>query len=79
MENPSQNLLAPDAPIVALLSLGANPLLTSMSTEELKAHLARVKSLAQQPATLNSQLLKEDKKPRSGAAAAKRKEILDSL
>lgn len=78
MENPSENPLLPDAPIVALLSLDGNPLLKDMPLDKIKELLARVKTLAQQPVSLSAAVAKEAGGKR-GTASAARKAKLDLL
>jgi hypothetical protein len=72
--------LSHDAPILHLLSLRHNPLLKDMSTDELTAHLARIKSLVQSPPSLTAELKKEAAgRTKSPTKAAARKNILDNL
>lgn len=79
MENPTPDgPLAPDAPIIHLLSLSHNKLLKDYSTEELAALLRQTKELAQQPQTLAAKLNREAG-PKSNSLAAKKKAILDSI
>lgn len=69
--------IAPDAPLVQLLSLKHNPLLKDMSDEDLSALVTRLKTVVQQPVTLKAELAREAK-PRSPLKAAQR-EFLDNL
>lgn len=75
------NNLAPDAPIIHLLSIGSNPLVKDMKLEDLVAHLEKVKALAQSPAALGSILTREAKttKERLNPVKAKRTALLDTI
>ena len=79
-QNPDE-LLAPDAPIIHLLSLRGNPMIKDMSIDELTAHLDRVRKLASQAPTLSAQLTSEAKAAGKGtnSAAAVRKAKLNAL
>ena len=89
MENPSLNQklsdfdpLSDDAPIVQLLSLRHKSFLKDMSTAELTKYLEEVKTLAQQPPTLNAKLIREANRSGDKVGAtvrAQRKSILDSI
>lgn len=69
---------SPDSPILALLDLRLNPLVKDMSVEELIAQRERLKTLVQQPVSLNAALAAEDKGKRV-SLKAKKQSILDSL
>lgn len=73
--------LAPDAPIIALLSLRDNPLVADMTEAELGQLITRLTTLARQAPTLNSAILTESTKikEKRSPVAAKRKALLDSL
>ncbi len=80
MSEQTNPYLAPDAPIVALMSLTGNPLIKDMSTDELTALLQRVKSLEKQAPTLHAQLTNEATRAGKGnSKSAKLKNILADL
>jgi hypothetical protein len=74
--------LAPDAPILHLLSLRENPNVATMPEDELRALVQRLRTVATSPQSLSAELSKESSRvnPRQrNTAAAKRKAVLDSL
>lgn len=87
MENqppPPDDPSAPDAPIVALLRLRNDALVTTLSTEELTRRLSELRTLAQQPVSLTARVKSESNKvaTRVGgrvSAAAKLQKSLDEI
>ena len=85
--NPVQSIvpvdpLAPDAPILHLLSLRENPNVATMSEDELRALVQRLRTMATSPQTLSAELSKESSRanPRQrNSISAKRKALLDSI
>lgn len=74
--------LAPDAPILHLLSLRENPNVATMSEDELRSLVQRLRTVAQSPQTLTAELQKESNRvnPRQrNSQAAKRKAILADI
>ena len=80
MSQPDINdLLSPDAPLVALMSIQKNTLLKDMTKEQLTELLANVKRLAESPASLSGKLTQESKTRAPSAKKAAIKNILDNL
>lgn len=74
--------LAPDAPILHLLSLRENPNVATMSEDELRALVQRLRTVATSPQTLSAELAKDSARvnPRQrNSVAAKRKALLADL
>jgi hypothetical protein len=74
--------LAPDAPILHLLSLRENPNVATMSEDELRALVQRLRTVASSPQTLSAELAKDSNRvnpKQRNTAAAKRKAILADL
>lgn len=67
--------LAPDAPLIALMTLRENPeIFLALSHEDQLAVVRRVRTIVQQPVTLKAELARDraaTPKPRGVAAAAK--------
>jgi hypothetical protein len=81
-DQPVIDPLASDAPILHLLSLRENPNVATMSEDELRALVQRLRTVATSPQSLSAELSKESScvNPRQrNTAAAKRKAVLDSL
>lgn len=81
MSNPNQlDALAPDAPLIALLSIRKNPLLVNASQEELIEIVKKLRTHSTTPATLTARLRADSDgiKPKN-AISAKRKALLDTL
>lgn len=72
--------LAPDAPLIALLSIRDNPLLVSATQEQLIEIVKKLRVHATTPATLTARLRADSDviKPRN-TASAKRRAFLDSI
>ncbi len=78
----SDEHLASDAPILHLLSLRDNPNVATMSDDELRALVQRLRTVATSPQTLSASLQQESDKisPRKrDTISAKRRAVLDSL
>jgi hypothetical protein len=74
--------LAPDAPILHLLSLRENPNVATMSEDELRTLVQRLRTVATSPQSLSAELSKESSRvnPRQrNSISAKRKAILADL
>lgn len=81
-DQPQIDPLAPDAPILHLLSLRENPNVATMSENELRALVQRLRTVATSPQSLSAELSKESSRanPRQrNSISAKRKAVLDSL
>lgn len=81
MSNPKQlDALAPDAPLIALLSIRKNPLLVNATQEELIEIVKKLRTHATTPATLTARLRADSDgiKPKN-TISAKRKALLDTL
>lgn len=85
MQNSSVNSVdpfAPDAPILHLLSLRENPNVATMSEDELRALVQRLRTVATSPQSLSAELAKDSARvnPRQrDSISAKRKAILADL
>jgi hypothetical protein len=84
MENTEPvNPLSPDAPIIHLLSLKHNPLLKSMSQEELIELVKKLRTHSTSAPTLSAKLKSDGEalgqKAKKVSLAAKRRALLDEL
>jgi len=66
-----------DAPLTALLSVSTNPLLASMTEEELMTLVGRLRNLGTSAQALGAELSKEAKKTKT--AKTKKPSLLDEL
>lgn len=78
--NEPVNPLAPDAPLIHLLSIKHNPLVKDMSPEQLAELVRKLRTHATSAPTLSAKLQSESDsiKPRN-TKSAKRKAMLDAL
>lgn len=76
---PPLDPLAPDAPIVQLLSVSTNPLLATASDEELRALVVRLRQQASSPPTLSSKLKSDTERTKTVRAKSERQKLLDLL
>lgn len=79
MNDQNENPLAPDAPLVALLSLKHNPLVAQMSQDQLIELVTKLRTLATSPQTLSAKLKSDGESVQRQSKAARRRALLEDL
>lgn len=75
------NPFDPDAPIYHLLSIKDNPMIANATTEQLQEIVKRMRTIAQSPQTMSSNLQRESKRKKKPLTPEQIRynELLDSI